>query len=92
MVIVGFGDDGWTSCINCPELSVADVSARVISGSVISAMAPSTVIASLTLPWKTIVTKVNGLGMLWYAVRWVKIWIALLLRVLIDLIRGKKEL
>lgn len=55
-------------------------------------MAPSTVVASLTLPWKTIVTKVNGLGMLWYAVRWVKIWIALLLRVLIDLIRGKKEL
>ena len=41
--MVFVGDDGWTSCIDWPELSVAVVSDRFISDSVVSAMAPSTV-------------------------------------------------
>lgn len=42
--VVGFvGDDDWRCCIDLPELSVAVVSDRVISGSAISATAPSTI-------------------------------------------------
>ena len=41
--MVSVGDDGWTSCIDWPELSVAVVSDHFISDSVVSAMAPSTV-------------------------------------------------
>ncbi len=42
MEVVGFmGDDGWISCIDWAELSVAVASDHFSSDSVISAMAPS---------------------------------------------------
>ncbi len=59
------GDGGWISHIDWPELSVAVVSDRLIVGSVISAMAPSMVVASSTLAWQTAGTKVYERGTLW---------------------------
>ena len=56
--MVRFGGDGWVSCIELPELSVAVVSERVLSDSALPVIVASTLVASLRLvAWEITVTQ-----------------------------------
>lgn len=56
--IVGVGGDGWVPCTELPELSVAAVSDRVISGSALPVIVASILVASLRLVgWEIMVTQ-----------------------------------